>query len=218
MLSLDKLNRIGVFMATGYICAGTAIAVIGGLPLWTEYFGSTFILASAVIICTVLIAGACGILLMRYLIKKVGAKAVFEQDILVYMIGMLLMALTLNKAMFMVGLIIVSGAMPVFFYENFNRQLIPVKKGGFSVLYLAGWALGPIICAIALGLWSHYGLIVPRIIFAHFIVLGFWVWVKRLDVHENYADAPNWLLAKNEDLKNSSSGGADKKLDLIFNS
>ena len=74
MFSLDKLNRIGVFMATGYICAGTAIAVIGGIPLWTEYFDSTFLLVSAVIICTVIVAGACGILLMRYLIKKVGAK------------------------------------------------------------------------------------------------------------------------------------------------
>lgn len=205
MFSLNKLNRIGVFMATGYICAGTAIAVIGGIPLWTEYFDSTFLLVSAVIICTVIVAGACGILLMRYLIKKVGAKAVFEQDILVYMIGMLLMALTLNKAMFMVGLIIVSGIMPIFFYENFNRQLLPVKKGGISVIYLAGWALGPIVCALSIGLLSEYGLIVPRIIFAHFIVIGFWVWVKRLDIHENYADAPNWLLAKDEKPDQTSS-------------
>ncbi|EFY06965.1 hypothetical protein [Succinatimonas hippei] len=209
MFSFDKLNRIGVFMATGYICAGTAIAVIGGIPLWTEYFESTFLLISTVIICTVLIAGALGIILMRYLIKKVGAKAVYEQDILVYMIGMLLMALTLNKAMFMVGLVIVSGVMPIFFYENFNRQLIPVKKGGFSVLYLAGWALGPIVCAIVIGSLSQYGLIVPRILFAHFIVLGFWVWVKRLDIHENYADAPHWLLAKKDDLKNSPAAPSE---------
>ena len=205
MFSLDKLTRTGVFMATGYICAGTAIAVIGGIPLWTEYFDSTFMLVSAIIICTVLIAGACGIILMRYLIKKVGAKAVFEQDILVYMIGMLLMALTLNKAMFMVGLIIVSGVMPVFFYENFNRQLPPVKKGGFSVIYLAGWAIGPIVCAVIIGLFSKYGLIVPRIIFAHFIVIAFWVWVKRLDVHENYADAPHWLLIKDKDEKSDQT-------------
>ena len=88
---------------------------------------------------------------------------------------------------------------------HFNRQLLPVKKGGISVIYLAGWALGPIVCALSIGLLSEYGLIVPRIIFAHFIVIGFWVWVKRLDIHENYADAPNWLLAKDEKPDQTSS-------------
>ena len=196
MLSLEKLTRIGVFMATGYICAGTAIAIIGGIPLWTEYFESSFWLIATVIIATVLIAGAIGICLMRYLIKKVGPKAVFEQDLLIYMIGMLFMALTINKAMFMVGIIIVSATMPVYFYENFNRQMLAVKKGGNDVLYLAGWLISPVLCVLLLSIFSSYGLVVPRIIFAHFIIIAFWAWIKRLDIHESYSDAPDWLLDK----------------------
>lgn len=194
MLSVPALIEKGVFMATGYICAGTAVAILGGIPLWTEYLQSSFLIVSIVIIATALIAGAAGILLMHYLVRRIGAQHVFEQDILIYIIGMLFMALTINQAMFLVGLIITCAALPVFFYENFNRQLSVARQGMGKVLNLSGWALGPIVVFIALAFFSSYGLIVSRIIFAHFIVIGFWVWIQRLNTHENYADAPAVLL------------------------
>ncbi len=194
MITFQKLTDLGVFVATGYICAGTAIAVLGGIPLFTTYFESTFLLVSVFILGVVLVAGILGILIMHYAVRKVGAKQVFEQDILVYIIGMLFMALTLNKAMFLVGLFISSMALPVFFYENFTRQVKVARGGGSKVLALAGWALGPAICFLALVIFQDYGMLTARIIFAHFIVLGFWVWVKRLDTHEQYADAPTLLL------------------------
>ena len=134
MITFQKLTDLGVFVATGYICAGTAIAVLGGIPLFTTYFESTFLLVSVFILGVVLVAGILGILIMHYAVRKVGAKQVFEQDILVYIIGMLFMALTLNKAMFLVGLFISSMALPVFFYENFTRQVKVARRGGSKVL------------------------------------------------------------------------------------
>lgn len=193
MSTFEKLTDTGVFMATGYICAGTAIAVLGGIPLFTSYLESSFLLVSIFILAAVLIAGALGILIMHYAVRKIGAKKVYEQDILIYIIGMLFMALTLNKAMFVVGLFISCMALPVFFYENFTRQVRAAREGGRHIFELTGWALGPIVCFLALVIFQDYGILVCRIIFAHFIVLGFWVWVKRLDTHEQYEDAPTLL-------------------------
>lgn len=194
MLSFAHLMRVGVFMATGYVCAGTAVAVLGGIPLWTAYLESSYVFVSIFIVAEALIAGAFGILLMRYLVNKAGAKAVYEQDILIYIIGMLFMALTMNSAMFVVGLFIACAALPVFFYENFNRQVSVIRSGSSHFVYLAGWALGPIVVFLALIIFNDYGLLVSRLIFAHFIVIGFWIWVQRLNNHEQYDDAPTVLL------------------------
>ncbi len=208
MLSFSNLMSVGVFMATGYICAGTAVAVLGGIPLWTAYLESSYVFVSIFIVAEVLIAGAFGILLMRYLVKKAGAKSVYEQDILIYIIGMLFMALTMNSAMFVVGLFIACAALPVFFYENFNRQVSVIRSGSSHFLYLSGWALGPIAVFLALILFQDYGLLVSRLIFGHFIVIGFWIWVQRLDNHEKYEDAPAFLL---QDFNFSSIVKSDAK-------
>ena len=70
MITFQKLTDLGVFVATGYICAGTAIAVLGGIPLFTTYFESTFLLVSVFILGVVLVAGILGILIMHYAVRN----------------------------------------------------------------------------------------------------------------------------------------------------
>ncbi len=188
------LSRLGVFTAVGYICAGTIVAILAGLPLFSDYLESNLYIVAAVFVAAFIFATAVGMLLIHYLVPRYGAKNIYEQDILIYMIGMLFMALTLNKAMFLIGIFITFGALSVFFYENFTRQVAIARRGFPAALALCGWAAGPIVCVVAIALGTDYGLLSTRIIFAHFIVIGFWVWTQRLSMHEEYSDAPTVLL------------------------
>ncbi|MBU3826559.1 MAG: hypothetical protein IAA31_03615 [Candidatus Anaerobiospirillum merdipullorum] len=196
MASSFNLTKLCVFAAVGYICAGSMVAILAGLPLFAVYLESNLYVVAAVFVCAFLIATGAGIVLIRYLVPRYGAKNIYEQDILIYMIGMLFMALTMNKAMFLIGIFITFGALAVFFYENFTRQVNFARRGFPVALGLIGWALGPIICVLVIALFSSYGLLTARVLFAHFIVIGFWVWIQRLSLHEEYADAPKALLSK----------------------
>ncbi len=195
MHSCVSLTKFGVFAAVGYICAGSMVAILAGLPLFAVYLDSNLYIVAGVFIACFLAASAAGILLIRYLVPRYGAKSIYEQDILIYMIGMLFMALTLNQAMFLIGIFITFGALAVFFYENFTRQVSIARQGFPAAIALFGWGLGPVVSVAVFALFLDYGLIVARIIFAHFIVIGFWVWIQRLSLHEEYKDAPTLLLA-----------------------
>ncbi len=196
MASSFNLTKLCVFAAVGYICAGTMVAILAGLPLFAVYLESNLYVVAAVFVSAFILATLAGLLLIRYLVPRYGAKPIYEQDVLIYMIGMLFMALTMNKAMFLIGIFITFGALSVFFYENFTRQVNIARRGFPSALALGGWALGPIVCVLAIALFEQDGLITARILFAHFIVIGFWVWIQRLSLHEAYQDAPTFFLSK----------------------
>lgn len=194
MPSNISLSRFGVFAAVGYLCAGSVVAILAGLPLFAVYLESNLYLVAGVFVACFIVAAAAGMLLIHYLVPRYGAKNIYEQDILIYMIGMLFMALTINQAMFLIGIFITFGALAVFFYENFTRQISIARRGFPTALALCGWGLGPIVAVIAIAALLDYGLIVARVLFAHYIVIAFWVWIQRLSMHEEYSDAPTFLL------------------------
>lgn len=186
----EQLTRLGIFLAVGYLCAGIVVSVFAGLPLWAGYFNSEFLFIALITVITMAIGAALGIALMRFLVPRYGIKTIFEQDVLILMIGLLFLALAMNPAMLVIGLIVAVGAGAVYFFENFNVQLKAVTTGGISVLTLAGWAVGPVVAVAALTAFSDLGLLTLRLIFAHYIIIAFWVWVQRLGLHENFAEAP----------------------------
>lgn len=194
MPSNEQLLRLGIFIATGYLCAGVVFAIFAGIPLWVSFFDSEISFASLVVSATFIAGLIIGMLILRPLIPKVGVKAVFEQDVLILMIGLLFMSLAMNQAMLIVGLLITGSAMSWYFTANFKVQVSAAKKGGITALTLGGWALGPILTFIALNYFANNGLLTLRIIYAHFIVLAFWVWVQRLGLHTTYDNAPEFVL------------------------
>lgn len=207
MEKTEKIIRTAIFSSVGYLCAGIAVSLFAGINLWSQFLENDETVFSLAVVLTFILSAIAGIVLIRYLVPKIGAKTVYEQDILVAMIGMLFIALAINIAMLFVGIIICSGALAVFFYENFTRQLNFVKELNHSkfnqskqsnskVFYLSGWALGPIIAVLAISIFSNLiGVLTLRILFAHFIVISFWLWIQRLGVHEAFEDAPTALLA-----------------------
>lgn len=202
MEKTEKIIRTAIFSSVGYLCAGIAVSLFAGINLWSQFLETDETVFSLAVVLTFILSAIAGIVLIRYLVPKIGAKTVYEQDILVAMIGMLFIALAINIAMLFVGIIVCTGALAVFFYENFTRQLNFVKElnqrkqSNSKVFYLSGWALGPIIAVLAISIFSNLiGVLTLRILFAHFIVLSFWLWIQRLGVHEAFEDAPTALLA-----------------------
>lgn len=207
MEKTEKIIRTAIFSSVGYLCAGIAVSLFAGINLWSQFLETDETVFSLAVVLTFILSAIAGIVLIRYLVPKIGAKTVYDQDILVAMIGMLFIALAINIAMLFVGIIVCTGALAVFFYENFTRQLNFVKELNHSklnqskqsnskVFYLSGWALGPIIAVLAISIFSNLiGVLTLRILFAHFIVISFWLWIQRLGVHEAFEDAPTALLA-----------------------
>lgn len=190
----EKLIRSCIFTAVGYLCAGIVVTIVAGLSYWVTYFESSYNTGAITTVSVVVISGVLGILLMRFLVPRYGLKPIFEQDVLILMIGLLFVALTINKAMLVIGLAITSGAVAVYFFENFKLQVNAAREGGSSAMSLFGWALGPIVSIFALVVFSEYGLLTIRIIFAHYIAIAFWVWVQRLSLHMDYHDAPDSII------------------------
>lgn len=189
----EKLVRGGIFAAVGYLCAGIIVTIIAGLSFWVDYFESSYNVGAITTIGVVVVSAVIGILLMRFLVPRYGLKPIFEQDVLILMIGLLFVALTVNKAMLVIGMAITSGAVAVYFFENYKLQVNAAREG--RALCLFGWALGPIISIGALVIFSDYELLTIRIIFAHYIAIAFWVWVQRLGLHMDYHDAPDSIIS-----------------------
>ena len=190
----EQLTRLGIFVAVGYLCAGILVSIFAGLPFWVTYFDSEFLLGAVIVVVTLVIGAAFGIALIRYLVPRYGVKSIFEQDVLIMMIGVLFMALAMNQAMIIIGLFVTAGAMAAYFIENFRVQTNAASNGGVGVLTLGGWALGPIVAVVVIALLGDYGLITLRILLAHYIVISFWVWVQRLGLHMDYQDVPESIL------------------------
>ena len=128
MEKTEKIIRTAIFSSVGYLCAGIAVSLFAGINLWSQFLETDETVFSLAVVLTFILSAIAGIVLIRYLVPKIGAKTVYEQDILVAMIGMLFIALAINIAMLFVGVIVCTGALAVFFYENFTRQLNFVKE------------------------------------------------------------------------------------------
>ena len=189
----EQLTRLGIFVATGYLCAGILVSIFASLPYWVAYFESDFLIGSVVVVVSLVVGAAIGIALMRYLVPRYGLKNIFEQDVLIVMIGLLFIALAMNQAMIVIGLLVTSGAIAMYFYENFSEQTKAAREGGIGVLTLCGWALGPIVAVVIIAFFGDYGLITLRALIAHYIVIAFWVWVQRLGLHMDYEFAPEGI-------------------------
>ncbi len=202
---LDNQNNIKkvILMSVGYLSSGIVMALFSSLGIWAKFLDLNANVGAVAFVSIFAVATCIGIILIRYLVPKFGKKAIYEHDILVCIIGLLFISLAINKAMLVVGIIITVGALAVFFYENFNRQVNYIRQGQNNFLHLSSWIAGPVIALAAIYFLSDFGIIVLRVLFAHYIAIGFWFWIQRLNVHESYFDAPDTLIASDEKKDNN---------------
>ena len=89
MEKTEKIIRTAIFSSVGYLCAGIAVSLFAGINLWSQFLETDETVFSLAVVLTFILSAIAGIVLIRYLVPKIGAKTVYEQDILVAMIGML---------------------------------------------------------------------------------------------------------------------------------
>lgn len=203
-MNFAMLNEKFLFSLVGYICAGVTFLIFANIHTYAEFLNCSNLIISILTVSLSLLGIVIGIVFNAYFVPKYGKKAIYEHDILIAMIGMLFIALAINYAMYFVGMIVCFAALAIFFYENFNRQVQKIRDHKANFILLSGWALGPILTLVVILIFTpFFSILVNRLLMAHFILLSFYLWIHRLDNHDDFIDAPTKFLFKkvNQDEK-----------------
>ncbi|PWU67348.1 MFS transporter [Gracilibacillus dipsosauri] len=179
---------IAIAMAN-YIEAGAIIAAASSLTLWQAYLNIDSVgvgLLSA--LSANALGAAIGALLGGYITDKFGRKIVFNYDLLVYMFGILLIMLSFNFPMLLIGTIItgiaVGVAVPVSW--TYIAEEAPSKQRAARVgAAQLAWSIGPTITFFLAVLLEPLELLGSRLIFFHLFVVAFITWYLRRDLPES---------------------------------
>lgn len=173
----------------GYIDAGSIIAGAVALPYWTQSLGLSL---SAVgwlgAISSNAASAGVGALIGGYLCDKYGRKRVVTNNLLLYMVGVLLLIFVQNIPMLFVGYILVGLSVGCDIPATWALMSEAAKKearGSSGGLMQVFWHMGPVV-VFSLGLLlQSLGLLGTRILFAHLFILALFTWYGRRQIAES---------------------------------
>ncbi|MDE5053190.1 MFS transporter [Niallia taxi] len=179
---------IAVAMAN-YIEAGSIIAAASSLTLWQAYLN---IDSMGVGLLSALSANAfgaaIGALIGGPLTDKFGRKFIFSYDLLVYMIGVALIAASVNFPMLLIGTIItglaVGAGVPVS-WTYIAEESPQDKRAAHVGTAQMAWSIGPTLTFVLAVVLAPMGLAGSRIIFLHLLVIAFVTWYIRRGLDES---------------------------------
>ncbi|WP_339183966.1 MFS transporter [Oceanobacillus sp. FSL W7-1293] len=174
---------IAISMAN-YIEAGSIIAAASSLTLWQAYLGIDSLgvgLLSA--LSANALGAAIGALIGGPLTDKFGRKIVFSYDLLVFMIGVTLIAASVNFPMLLIGTIItgiaVGAGVPVSWTYIAEESPKEKRAAHVGAAQLA-WSIGPMVTFALAVLVAPLGLLGSRLIFVHlFIIAAVALYIRR---------------------------------------
>lgn len=174
---------IAVSMAN-YIEAGSIIAAASSLTLWQAYLGIDSMgvgLLSA--LSANALGAAIGALIGGPLTDKFGRKVIFSYDLMVYMVGVLLITLSFNFPMLLIGTVItgiaVGAGVPVS-WTYIAEESPKAKRAAHVGTAQLAWSIGPMVTFALAVLVAPLGLLGSRLIFAHlFILAGVALYIRR---------------------------------------
>ncbi len=179
-----------------YLDAGSIVALGVGMAAFQKEFGlSTDAIGLLGAIGPNALGCAIGALLGGWLGDKLGRKRIYQYDLIVYAVGILLMAFSVNKEMLFVGTFIVGLAVgadiptSLALVGEFAPDKARGKLLGFTQI---AWCLGPVIVLLMGAAFSTMGLLGIRIIFFHLFLVAFVTWAMRRGLTES----PRWKEAK----------------------
>jgi MFS transporter, SP family, inositol transporter len=184
----NKKATITVAMSN-YLEAGSIVAGAGGLTLWMEYLHlDDFKLGLLGALSANGFGSAIGALIGGILVDKYGRKFIYKYDLLVYMIGVLLITLSFNFPMLLVGYVVtgiaVGAAIPAAW--TYIAEEAPDKERAARIGYgQLAWSVGPAISLLLSVLLAPLGLLGSRIIFAQLFVIALITWVMQQQINES---------------------------------
>ncbi|WP_163538575.1 MFS transporter [Gracilibacillus sp. YIM 98692] len=174
---------------SNYLEAGSIVAGAAGLTLWVEYLGLTD--GSVGLLGAISANGfgaAIGALISGILVDRYGRKFIYKYNLLIYMLGILLIALSFNFPMLLIGYLItgvsVGASIPpswTYIAEEApdNERAARVGWGQLA------WSLGPVVIFILAVLLAPLGLLGSRIIFAKLFVIALITWLFQRQISES---------------------------------
>jgi inositol transporter-like SP family MFS transporter len=192
--------RIGAESTTGwratvavamsnYIEAGSIIAIATSLGRWQVEFGIGDVAVGLLAAVSANAFGAAiGAALGGPLCDRLGRKAIYTYDLLVYMAGVSLAAFAVNFSMLLIGFVVtgiaVGAGVPASWTYIAEQAPPRLRAKHFGSAQLA-WSFGPLVgFALAAGL-TPLGLLGSRLIFLHLFVVAALVWWARQGLPES---------------------------------
>lgn len=178
-----RVATIAIAMAN-YIEAGSIIAAASSLSLWQAYLNIDNVqLGLLSSLSANALGAAIGALIGGPITDKLGRKFIFKYDLLLYMLGMLVIILSFNFSMLLIGTIIIGIAVgvgvPVAWTYIVEEAPEKERAKRIGTAQLA-WSIGPTITFLLAVLVSPMGLLGSRLIFLHlFIIAGITWWIRQ---------------------------------------
>lgn len=175
-----------------YLDAGSIVAIGAGMTLFQKTFAlSDGEVGTLAAIGPNAIGCALGALIGGWLGDKLGRKRIYQYDLIIYAVGILLIALAMNREMLFVGTFIVGLAVGADIPTSLALvgEFAPDKARGKLLGFTqVAWCLGPsIVLWLALAI-SKLGLLGIRIVFFHLFVVAVVTWALR----QGLAESARW--------------------------
>jgi inositol transporter-like SP family MFS transporter len=172
-----------------YIDAGSIVALGVGLALWQEYLGlSAGLVGTLAAIGPNALGAAVGALIGGRLGDLLGRKRIYQYDLLVYALGIAIIALSVNTPMLFIGTVIVGLAVGADVPTSLALvgEFSPDKaRGKLMGLTQVAWSAGPIVVFVLAFLLSPYELLGIRIVIGHLFVVAIVTWALRRGMVES---------------------------------
>jgi inositol transporter-like SP family MFS transporter len=193
-----------------YIDAGSIVAGSVALTLWAKQFHltSNFLGLIGAFSSNAISAGI-GALIGGRLCDKVGRKRIYQWDMLVYAVGMLVLVFAVKPWMIVVGFVVAGLAVGADIPASWTiiAEMAPDgHRGKHSGVAQVLWYLGPCVVLLAGLALSPLGVLGARIIFGHLVVIAILLWAFRFSMRESTV----WTTAKTAIKNHSARPEADE--------
>ncbi|MCM3701360.1 MFS transporter [Paenibacillus macerans] len=195
---------------SNYLEAGSIVAGAGGLTLWVEYLKLDDVkLGLLGALSANGFGSAIGALIGGVLVDKYGRKLIYKYDLLVYMLGVLLVALSFNFPMLLAGYVItgiaVGAAIPAAW--TYISEEAPAGERAARVGWgQLAWSIGPAISLLLSVALAPLGLLGSRLIFGQLFVIALITWIMQQQINESKI----WEEEKAKEVKALAGGKAAK--------
>lgn len=189
--AIEKDNWKNTILAglANYIDAGSIVAGGAALALWQEIYGlSDSFLGLIAAFGPNAIGAGVGAMVGGWLCDKFGRKKIYQWDMLVYALGMLLLVFANAPWMIMTGFLIVGlavGADIPASWALIAEEAPDKRRGKHSGVAQVLWYLGPVVVLLMALALTELGGLGARIVFAHLVVIALGLMTLRRKMRES---------------------------------
>ena len=172
-----------------YLDAGSIVALGVGMVNFEKAFAlSKTQVGTLAAIGPNAIGCAVGAIAGGWLGDKLGRKRIYQFDLLVYAIGILLVTFAMNREMLFLGTVIIGLAVGADVPTSLALvgEFAPAKARGKLLGFTqVSWCLGPVVVFILAAAFSSLGLLGTRIVLFHLFIIAVVTWALRQGLTES---------------------------------